>query len=127
MKLALNLRHESGFLHVQVQGKNTAENVAAYLAQVREACRERSCKAVLIEENLSGASLPLLQMFELASRGSENLRRLSLRIAYVDVNPEHDAERIRFAQTVASNRGVDVRVCATVEEARTWLLESLAT
>jgi hypothetical protein len=43
------------------------------------------------------------------------------RVAYVDLNPEHSAANMEFAKTVAGNRGLDVRVFATVAEAEAWL------
>ena len=42
-------------------------------------------------------------------------------IAYVDTNPEHDASLMSFAETVALNRGIGMRLFATVAEAETWL------
>ena len=127
MKARLTYRAEDGYLHVKVRGQNTAENVGAYLAEVRTACVERSYKAVLIEENLDGPGLPLLKVFELASKGSEDVWRLSLKIAFVDVNPEHDPDNVRFAETVALNRGVNVKVFFDVEQARQWLVSELGT
>ena len=122
MKPEVTLLAENGYLHAKVRGLNTAENVTAYLAQVREACVERGCKAVLIEENLDGPGLPLVKVFEVASKGSENAWRLSLKIAFVDVNPKHDPDTLRFAETVAVNRGVNLKVFASVEQARRWLV-----
>jgi hypothetical protein len=46
-------------------------------------------------------------------------------IAFVDTNPEHDAARMRFAETVAVNRGVRLRVFPTVGEAEKWIQEEV--
>jgi hypothetical protein len=45
-----------------------------------------------------------------------------LRIAYVDTNPEHDPKTMKFAETVATNRGVNVRVFSGLEDAEKWLV-----
>jgi hypothetical protein len=42
-------------------------------------------------------------------------------VAYVDTNLEHDSSLLEFIETVAVNRGVHVRVFATVREAEAWL------
>ena len=44
-----------------------------------------------------------------------------LRIAYVDVNPEHPTAHMQFAETVAVNRGMNIRMFATVAEAEEWV------
>jgi hypothetical protein len=43
------------------------------------------------------------------------------RLAYVDINPEHDPKAMEFAENVAVNRGIPVRIFATVLEAQVWL------
>ena len=42
-------------------------------------------------------------------------------IAFVDTNPEHDFAAMEFAETVAVNRGVNVRVFRDVPSAREWI------
>jgi hypothetical protein len=42
-------------------------------------------------------------------------------MAYVDINPEHDLGEMKFSENVAVNRGISVRVFATVQEAEAWL------
>ena len=43
------------------------------------------------------------------------------RMAYVDTNPDHLFERARFGETVARNRGLDVRSFPSLAEAEAWL------
>jgi hypothetical protein len=54
-----------------------------------------------------------------ASEGSERARGLLHAIAYVDANA--DGHLMKFAETVAVNRGLPIAVFATVSEAREWL------
>lgn len=42
-------------------------------------------------------------------------------IAYVDTNPEHDRQLQRFVESVALNRGLLVKMFATVAQAAAWL------
>jgi hypothetical protein len=48
------------------------------------------------------------------------------RIAYVEGGSEHDPQEARFAETVARNRGVNVRLFWAVEDAEIWLCELAA-
>ena len=75
----------------------------------------------MIEENLSGPGTDLVSIYEIASEGSRYAALQFRRIAYVDVNPEHDVARMQFAETVAINRGVSIRHFTTVAEAEAWL------
>ncbi len=44
------------------------------------------------------------------------------RVAFVDVNPEHNSVAMHFAETLAVNRGVIVRMFGSVSEADAWLM-----
>ena len=111
----------AGYLHVSVTGENTGENVRRVLGDVLEACTIHDCPRVLVEEYLIGPSLGTVEAFEIASGGSTAARAIVQQVAYVDTNPEHDSSLLAFIETVAVNRGVRVRVFATVREAEAWL------
>jgi len=121
MPLDIRIEEKPGYLHVRVTGENTAENASAYLRAVREACRERKFAAVLIEEHLEGPGLGEADIFTVVSRAAPETVPLIRRIAYVDTNPAHDAKRMAFAENVAVNRGVNVRVFPALDEAEAWI------
>jgi hypothetical protein len=60
-------------------------------------------------------------MFALVSARAEEGPPPPITIAYVDVNPEHDASRLRFGETTARNRGFLFHLFASVPEAEAWL------
>lgn len=111
----------AGYLYISVRGENTGANVRRILSDVLAACAQHACPRVLLEEHLSGPSLGMVEAFEIVSEGSASARSVVQQIAYVDTNPEHDSSLLDFVETVAVNRGVHVRVFATVPEAETWL------
>ena len=121
MSYTLRFEHKKNFLYASVQGKNTAENVSLYLSEVRMKCLELQCPRVLIEENLEGPGLGTFTIFDVISNASGRVAPFGLRIAYVDSNPEHDAMNLKFAENIAVNRGVIVKVFSNVEEAEKWL------
>jgi hypothetical protein len=91
------------------------------------ACRRLGCKVLLVEEYLRGPSLGVLDIFSMVAEGSSKGAGRELQcIAYVDTNPEHDTGKMRFAETVAVNRGVSIRVFPTVNAAEKWLQEQLS-
>src|SRR5579872_6926712 len=111
----------SSFLHVKVEGDNTFADVSGYLESVARLCDQHGCAYVLIEENLKGPSLGTISVFDIASRGAERARPLIRAMAYVDANPEHNRGDMQFAETVAVNRGLTVRVFPSVAEAEPWI------
>ncbi len=117
----LTIDEKAGYLHFRVTGPNTPDTVRGYLADIYYACAQRNTPAILVEENLSGRGLGLFDIFEVASEGSEKTWPYIRRIAYVDLNPEHSQADMKFAETVAVNRGLNVRVFATVQDAQAWL------
>lgn len=119
MSYQLTITEKPGYLHCIVTGKNTMENVAAYFQELARECAARNCFRVLIEEHLVGRRLETWDVYQLASEGSaRNLGKFQA-IAYVDVNAEGDL--MKFAETVASNRGLPMMVFATVPEAESWI------
>jgi hypothetical protein len=112
---------KSGYLHVVVTGDNTPETVLRYLREIYEACSKFNCPSVLVEENLQGPGLPLGEIFGVVEEGSRTVWPVVQRVAYVDVNRRHDLKDMKFAETVAVNRSVNIRVFADVASAESWL------
>jgi hypothetical protein len=121
MSYHLTIERNPGFLHVIATGDNTPEDVAAYLDEVRRECVANGCSKVLIEERLDGPRLRTVDVFEIATHGSRHAAGALHAIAYVDVNAEGDL--MQFAETVAVNRTLPVRVFPTVDAAGQWLRE----
>lgn len=109
-----------GYLHAVVTGRNSVENVVGYLEQVQRECAAARCARVLIEERLDGPRLNLMQVFEVASRQGRLPENVPT-VAYVDVNATGSS--MAFAEDVAVNRGLNVRVFGTITEAEKWLRE----
>jgi hypothetical protein len=117
----LTLDQKPAYWHFRVTGPNTPEVVRAYLADIYYACAQGECTAVLIEENLQGRGLGLFDIFEVVTEGSEKTWPYVRRVAYVDVNPEHSLPDMKFAETVAVNRGVNMHLFNNVTDAEAWL------
>jgi len=125
MSYLLKVEHKTNYLHVTVRGKNASKNVLSYLSEVRDKCLEHKCPNVLIEENLKGPGLGTSAIFDVVSEASKNVHPVIRHIAYVDVNPEHDIKELKFAESVAVNRAVNVRLFSSITEAEKWFASLL--
>lgn len=123
MSYKLTYIQEPEYIHVVVTGLNTRENVARYLEETQNECTSRGCTRVLIEERLEGPRLGPVDVFELAAEASDRAVGKFDAIAYVDVNAKDNM--MEFAETVAVNRFLPVRVFFSVSDAEKWLLREV--
>jgi hypothetical protein len=121
MSYRLTIEEKPGYLHAVATGRNTKENVQRYLQDVLRECLARGCVRVLIEERLEGPRLGPGDVFDIAAEGAARGATTLPAIAYVDVNAQ--GALMNFAEDVAVNRGVRVRVFGTLAEAQRWLLQ----
>jgi hypothetical protein len=121
MSYTLDVEPRSSYLYITVTGENSLDTVSRYLSEIHDWCLQQNCPNVLLVENLSGPGLRTSSIYELISGKSAQSARVVGRMAYVDINPAHDLGEMKFAENVAVNRGIPVRVFATVQEAEASL------
>lgn len=121
MNYRLTITPRPDYLHAVVIGVNSRETVERYLAEVLRECQARGARRLLIEERLEGPRLQTVDVFRIATGGGENAQGQFDAIAYVDANAEGGL--MKFAETVATNRGLPVAVFNTVDQAVRWLQE----
>jgi len=124
MGYEITITEQPGYLHFRVTGENTPQTCLAYLAEIRRASADRGCSTILVEEDLAGPGLPMLDLYQIVETGGENSRSTMRRIAYVDVRCQARSGNARFIETVSRNRGFNLRIFPTVREAAAWLSES---
>jgi chromosome condensin MukBEF MukE localization factor len=112
------IEDKPGYVHATVTGERTPENALRFLREVTEACARCGKEAALLEMRFTGASLDATSIFQVISERSPSGARLR-RIAYVQATG--DPQKARFAETVAVNRGVNVRLFDNVADAEKWL------
>ena len=121
MTFNLTISKKANYLHATVTGQKSFENVKGYLQQIFRECKAADCPRLLIEERLEGPRLNTSEVFEIASEESDRVFRFFTAIAYVDVNAEGDL--MEFAETVAFNRAIPVKIFSTLAEAEKWLMD----
>ena len=119
MPYQLTIIEKPTYLHAVVTGQNSMENVVGYLQDLLRECEARQRFNVLIEENLTGRRLETWDVYQVASDSSVHARGIFRAVAFVDVNASGDL--MKFAETVANNRGVPINLFSTVADAETWL------
>lgn len=121
MSYHLDVSEYDGILHARVSGKNGVFNKLRYLKELRSISVHKKSRRILIEEHLEGTSIDLFDVFDVVVSQSKFAAKSYDKIAFVDTCREHNADRLRFAETLAGSHGVNVRVFKTVDEAKKWL------
>jgi hypothetical protein len=120
MSYKLTITPNATYLHAVVTGVNSIDNVVRYLGEIQRECVARNCFRVLIEERLDGPRLSIGKVFRIASQGSDRAQGKFEAIAFVDLNAEGDS--MEFAETVAVNRSLPVKMFDSISDAERWLL-----
>jgi hypothetical protein len=116
----LTIQQKPTYLHAVVTGDNNRENIVRYLEELLQECAARRCTKVLIEKRLEGPRLAISDIFDIISENARRALGMLRAIAYVDIYTT--GEMLEFAETVAVNRALPLKVFATVAEAEEWLL-----
>lgn len=92
-----------------------------FLTDAFDACTKSGHSALLLEFSLAGPSLDSSTIFDVVAQRTAIAAKLR-KIAYVDrANFGRNPEKMKFAETVAMNRGVNVRLFHDLDAAHTWL------
>ena len=122
MSYEIDMDKEYDFLHVRVRGVRTRENVSAMARDILDACLEHRCTKVLIDVRALEGWLSTLEAYDVPSTDFSDLRGRGLQKAAI-VDRERPGETHRFFETVARNRGFNVRIFENTDRAVEWLRE----
>ena len=109
------------YVRARATGPRTPDNAARFLEEAYEACVKAGRKSALLEMDMTGPSLEPSSIFRVILDGTSHGLKLD-RVAYVDRGTPRP-ERAVFAETVAANRGINVKFFADSEAAARWLSE----
>ena len=125
MGLQQKIHFESGLLTVDARGEFSLEEAKQAFLEMLTAVAQYQAEKVLFDgRNLKGKPEDLERFFygEFAARDTIRLvqeHRIAPRFGYVIKEPLRDVQR--FGETVALNRGMNVKTFETPEEAFQWL------
>ena len=119
MSFKLTTEGRGNYLYCHVTGTNSPETVVDYMTEIHQACDQHDCYRILIEENLDGPRFDEIDIFALISLNRPDAIGIFEAIAYVDAQQDFDV--VKFAETVAVNRGIPIAVFRNVDDADSWL------
>ena len=129
MSMGLDIRQEEDYLHVRVTGNATLPESNAAAERMFSTVADMNATRILVDcRELKSTPLPTMEVFQhaefLADQFQKYARRGLLgnaRFAYVFADQLADDELNRFGETVALNRGANIRVFNELAEALRFL------
>jgi hypothetical protein len=115
----LTIEERPTYVHATVVGDRTPQNALRFLEEAFAACVKSGLSDLLLEMQFSGPSMNTTDIFRVISQRSMDGATLR-KIAYVETSMS-ELPNARFAETVAINRAVKVRLFNDVAEAVRWL------
>jgi stage II sporulation SpoAA-like protein len=117
----LTIEERPTYVYARVDGELTPANALRFLEDAHAACVKYGRTSVLLDMQLHGPDLPTTSVYDVISQRARDGSKLS-KIAYVPYQGG-DPSMATFAETVAINRGVNVRLFDSVAAAERWLSE----
>jgi hypothetical protein len=117
----LKIEERPTHVYARADGDLTAENALKFLEEAYAACVRSGGAALLLDMQLQGPNLATTSVYEVISQRASDGSKLK-KIAYVPFGTD-DRSMAYFAETVAVNRGVNVRLFESVAAAERWLSE----
>ena len=118
MTYQVNFEQRQDYLVAIVTGENSAATVLGFLDDIMAECKKQDCFRVVIDKRTEGARLGVNDVFELVSQGA--VKALGFFEAVAVVDPQ-TGEMIKYAEKLAMNRGVPIKMHDTVAEAELWM------
>ena len=107
------------YLYVHVSGEDSYETCLDALIQAAEKAQDLGIPKVLIHKQLSG-EISEGELFSILQKVVP--MSIGLQVAFFDENRSH-AEFNQLGELMAQNRGINIQMCSSLEEAECWLSE----
>jgi hypothetical protein len=109
----------NGFLSFEYSGVFSVENAKECVNVIVQTCAAHGCQLALFDCRSMSGAMSIMNRFDVANH-AHVLRDAGIRMAMI-ATPQQIGGAISFAETVARNRGVDIRVFTDVAPAMVWL------
>lgn len=119
--LEIDAQPADGYVHLILKGVIDSVNVSEAFTRAVAECQAHGCKAALIDGRGATRNVTTVDLYDLGARLHE-LRLQGIKVALV--NESYDfAITTKFLETVARNRGQNLKAFDHFEDAVTWLQE----
>ena len=126
MSIKLKISPESGFLHVGATGEFSLEEAKRVFIEMLEAVAQHQIGKVLLDGRELAGNPRFMERFYYSEFAAETVSKFAARgglpatqFAYVMVIPMRDPGK--FGETVAVNRGMNMKVFDNPDDAFEWL------
>ena len=117
----LTIEKQKDILHVKVEGQRTYQSLVKITEQIVEACRQNNTFRALVDVRAMGGKLTIWESFKLVTSCFARLRDWRVLKQAAIVDREDARPRYKFMETVADNRGYNLRFFEDTDEAQSWL------
>jgi hypothetical protein len=119
MTYLFSVEERQTYLHAKGSGELNVVNARRFLVDAYQACVQRNFKSLLLEMDFTG-NMGLGEVYSVIVERSPDGAKLE-RIAYFDAHADEPPHVAEFAELVAQNRFVSVRLFRQLSEAEQWL------
>ena len=125
MSYQFEYQEKAGYLYVHVLGERTQDAVISLTRELSQKAIERGFTRILVDVRELKGWLQVMESNYIVTTEFPKFRGSGLkRAAILDREPA-EPQRWSFFETVAQNRGFELRVFTELDLARQWLLEGL--
>lgn len=123
MPFSIHYHSDDQVLEGKFEGEYNLVSMRESAAQLTDAIEEYGCLSIMNDFREAKMELSTTEIFNAAGKCEFANKRRGIVRAYVYAS---DARLFRFFETTSRNNGQIVRVFQNYDEAKTWLLESIA-
>lgn len=123
MDIKITTTRKEGYLQISIVGERSIKNIIDATIAILDECGKQEVMKVVVDITEMTGQLNIPETFELPTKVFPKLRDREVinRAAILDLPT--NLKRTRFFETVAQNRGFNLRMFSAEAEAVTWLIE----
>jgi len=121
MLYELFLKEIEDYLEVRIEGERTMAAVITAAREITAICKESNIYKVLIDVREFKGRLELSESYDIISGKFPKMKNNEINLQVAIVDDVKFKIKYRFFETVAQNRGFNVRLFGNVEKAVKWL------
>ena len=121
MSYELNLKEFDDYVEVKVKGERKKDAVLAAAIEIKEICKAKKISKVLVDVREFTGRLELLDSYDLISLDFPKVKESGIHLQVAIVDDVRFKIKYRFFETVARNRGFNIRLFGDIKKAAEWL------
>ena len=117
----LTMEKQKDILLVKVEGQRDYKSLVKITEQIVEACRQNNTFRALVDVRAMGGKMTIWESFKLVTSCFARFRNWRVLRQAAIIDREDARPRYKFMETVADNRGYNLRFFEDTAEAQNWL------